>query len=275
MVDLPEALLLAEQMNKEISGKTVVNVTLKDYSHKTMFINLSPKEFEQQIKNKKILSTFAKGKWIFSRFETEKILAIAPEMGGDILFHKNETTIPEKYHLIFEFDDETFLTLKYSGFLLMRFATQEELDETRYPGKIGPTPLDSEFTFKKFAIMLDQSNRMIKSTLLDHGQVPGLSNFYLNDAFFKSRIHPKKKANTLSNEEKKDLYNSIKETLKEAIKLKGRKERKDLYGVAGKFSRMIDSKCKGKLCPNCETLIEKLSVAGSNNFICPKCQKLD
>ncbi len=275
MVDLPEALLLAEQMNKEISGKTVVNATLKEYSHKTLFINLSPEEFEQQIKNKKNLSTFAKGKWIFSRFESEKIWAIAPEMGADLLYHKDETTIPDKYHLIFEFDDDTFLTLKYSGFLLMRFATQKELDETRYPGKIGPTPLDPEFTFDKFVTMLDQSNRMIKSTLLDHGQVPGLSNFYLNDAFFKSKIHPKKKANTLKEEEKKALFNSIKNTLQEATELKGRKERKDLYGIAGEYSRIIDSKDKGEPCPNCGTLIEKLSVAGSNNFICSNCQKLE
>lgn len=275
MVDLPEALLIANQMDKEISGKSIVNVIQREFNPKTMFFNLSAEEFEHQIKNDKILSTYSKGKWIFSKFKSNKILGINPEMGADILYHRNRESIPNKYHFLFEFNDGTFLTLKYSGFLLMRFATQRELDEARYPGKIGPSPLDPEFTFEKFSNMLTQSNKMIKSTLLEYGQVPGLSNFYLNDAFFKSKIHPKRKANSLTNEEIKVLYDSIKETLQEAVKLNGRKKRKDLYGVEGKFSRIIRSKDKGKPCPSCKTLIEKLSVAGSNNFICPKCQKLD
>ena len=275
MVDLPEALLLAKQMDNEFSGKTVVNVNQRDFNPKTMFFNLSFEEFKKQIINDKILSTYAKGKWIFSKFKSNKILGINPEMGADILYHQNKESVPEKYHFLFEFDDGTFLTLKYFGFLLLRFATQKELDEARYPGKMGPTPLDPEFSFNKFSDMLTQSKRMIKSTLLDYGQVPGLSNFYLNDAFFKSKIHPKRKANDLSKEEMKTLYNSIKEILQEAVKLNGRNERKDLYGVAGKYSRIIDSKDKGEPCPNCGTSIEKLSVAGSNNFICSSCQKLD
>jgi formamidopyrimidine-DNA glycosylase len=275
MVDLPEALLIAKQMKKEISGKTVINVIQRDFNPKTLFFNLSFEEFEQQIKNDKILSTYAKGKWIFSKFKSNKILGINPEMGADILFHRKKESVPKKYHFLFEFDDGTILTLKYFGFLLLRFATQKELDEARYPGKMGPTPLDPEFTLDRFSDMLVQSKRMIKSTLLDYGQVPGLSNFYLNDALFKSKIHPKRKSNNLSEEEKKVLYNSIKEVLQEAVKLNGRNERKDLYGALGKYSRIIDSKDKGEPCPNCGTSIEKLSVAGSNNFICTSCQKLD
>jgi len=49
MVDLPEALLISKQMDKEISGKTVVNVIQKEFNPKTMFINLTLEEFERQI----------------------------------------------------------------------------------------------------------------------------------------------------------------------------------------------------------------------------------
>ena len=130
-------------------------------------------------------------------------------MGGDFLYHKNESTIPQKIHIKLDFDDGTFFTLKYSGFLLLRLAKIEELEAMRYPGKLGLTPLDSGYSLDMFSALLDGKNKIVKAALLDQGNLPGIANYYLNDAFFKARIHPKRKALTLAKEDIKTLFDSF------------------------------------------------------------------
>ena len=116
---------------------------------------------------------------------------------------------------------------------------------------------------------------MVKAILLEHQNLPGVSNFYLNEALFKSRIHPKRKANSISIDEQKLLFESIRETLQDAFDANGRIERKDLHGVKGRYERSLHSKSVGKPCPICGRLITKINVAGTNSYICEECQKLE
>ncbi|MBY9000011.1 MAG: hypothetical protein KGD64_03780 [Candidatus Heimdallarchaeota archaeon] len=274
MVELPEALMLAKQMNEIIVGKKVTKVNVENIKPKIFFLNVSIKEFKSKIEGHKISKVFCKGKWIYVKLDSKKIFSTAPEMGGDILYHTSDSDTYDNYHFKFIFEDETFLTIKYQGFIFARFGTMDELNAEKYPGNIGPTPLDKEFTLEKFSHLISESNTMIKSLLLDHQNLPGVANFYLNEAFFRSKIHPKRKALSLKDQEIKRLFDSIIETLQEALDLKGRTQRKDLHGAKGKFNRTIDSKSVGKGCPNCQTEIMKINVAGTNNYICPSCQDL-
>jgi len=109
---------------------------------------------------------------------------------------------------------------------------------------------------------------------LEGTNLPGVANYYLNEALFKSKIHPKRKANQITKGEKIELLKEIRTVLKDAISKNGRSERVDLYGNPGRYVRKIGSKDKDTPCKNCGTLIEKISVGGSNSYICPKCQPL-
>lgn len=274
MVELPEAMLIAKQISKKLSGKQIKSAHFDNYNPKTMFMNISTEEFIDSVVNAKVITSFAKAKWIFVEFDSALILATSPEMGADILYHENEDTLPKKYHLKIDFTDGSYFTLKYSGFILLKLAKANELEDMKYPGKLGKSPIDSEYTFDEFNALLDGHKKIIKAALLDDGNLPGVANYYLNDAFYKAKIHPKRKAFSLTSQERKNLFDSIRWVLEEAIRLNGRIERKDLYGVSGKYERLIGPKNKENPCLNCETLIVKMGVAGSNNYVCPHCQKL-
>lgn len=274
MVELPEAMLIANQINEELSGKQIKSVNFDNYNPKTLFMNLSSDEFIDSVVNTRIISSYAKAKWIFIEFDTKLILATAPELGADILFHKDEAALPKKYHLKLDFTDGSFFTLKYSGFLLLKLATADELENMKYPGNLGKSPIETGYAFEDFTALLDGHKKIIKSALLDEGNLPGVANYYLNDAFYKAKIHPKRKAFSLTNQERTNLFESIRWVLEEAIRLNGRIERKDLYGKSGGYERLIGPKNKDSPCLNCKTIIVKLGVAGSNNYVCPSCQKL-
>ena len=273
-MELPEALLITEQINEELSGKQIKSANFDNSSPKTLFMNISEEEIVDLLVDTKIMSSYAKAKWLFVEFNSDLILATSPEMGADILYHENETTLPKKYHLKLNFVDGSYFTLKYSGFLLLKLAKHDELEDMKYPGKLGKSPIDPEYSFDDFVALLDGHKKIIKAALLDDGNLPGVANYYLNDAFYKAKIHPKRKAFSLTSQERKNLFDSIRWVLEEAIRLNGRIERKDLYGVSGKYERLIGPKNKENPCLNCETLIVKMGVAGSNNYVCPHCQKL-
>jgi formamidopyrimidine-DNA glycosylase len=70
-----------------------------------------------------------------------------------------------------------------------------------------PSPLDSsEFTFEKFSKGLASKNVNIKSALVGKDAlVVGLSNSAFQDIIFRAKIHPKRKASSLSDREKTKL----------------------------------------------------------------------
>jgi formamidopyrimidine-DNA glycosylase len=274
MVELPESLLIANQIDNELKGKMVKNVVVNNTSPKTLFVYPSIDLLEPNLKDAKITCSFAKGKWIFIEFDNNLLVSTAPEMGAEILYHTAEESLPKKHHFLFEFTDDTYLTLKYSGFLLLRVGSMEEQEEAKYPGKIGPTPIDDEFDERAYLELLEVKS-MIKSKLLEGTNLPGVSNYYLNEALYRAKIHPKRKANTVTKEEKLALLNEIKCVLKDAISKGGRSERVDLHGNPGKYNRTIGPKEKDTPCKACGTLIEKISVGGTNSYICPQCQPLE
>ena len=44
------------------------------------------------------------------------------------------------------------------------------------------------------------------------------------------------------------------------------------YGNRGEYVRILDSKTKGKPCPECGTPIEKIQYLGGACYLCPSCQ---
>ncbi len=275
-IELPEALILARQMNKELKGKIIGRAHLKDYASllRMGFINLEPDDFEARLIKKSIDSVTAKGKWIFVKLKPDMHFLLG-EMMGKVLYHSSQNTIPDKYHLRLDFTDNTHLTVRVSFYGFILAVTDNELKKRKYPGNLGLSPIDDkEFTFQAFNDILEESStKMIKAVLLNQWKIAGIGNGYLQDILFKVKIHPKRKVIDISEKERIDLHNAIKETLNEAIQLGGRETEYDLYNNPGGYKPILDAHMKGKPCPKCGTVIEKLNVLGSSSYICPSCQK--
>lgn len=277
MLELPEILNLAKQMDQELRGKVIASAHLSDDCASLLkmgFISPPPRELEANLTNKTIDSVVGKGKWLYIRFESRKYLLLG-EIGGKILHHQAEDLPPKKYHLKLDFADGSFLTVQISFYGFMKAVKEEELEAHRYPGKLGLSPVDDkEFTFQTFNDILDEeSKKIVKYVLLDQRKIAGIGNGYLQDILFKAKIHPKRKASDISENERIHLYRSIRETLKEAIRLGGSESSYDLHGSPGGYKRVLGEHMKGKPCPRCGTTIEKLNVLGSSSYICPSCQR--
>jgi formamidopyrimidine-DNA glycosylase len=86
MFELPECVILANQMNETILGKTIKSGSLGNSSHKFVWYNRSPDEFAELTKGKKIGEAQVKGRWIFIPVDPGYILVLG-ECGGKLLYH--------------------------------------------------------------------------------------------------------------------------------------------------------------------------------------------
>ncbi|MHA2281809.1 MAG: DNA-formamidopyrimidine glycosylase family protein [Promethearchaeota archaeon] len=277
-IELPEALILTEQMNKEIVGKQIKSYDLHDYERlqKIGFLNKNIKEFDLLL-DRKIKFVTSRGNLIRVELDNNNNLLIGPEYGGKVLYHKDDKNLPEKIHLKITFTDNTKLTVRLTGMGVIKTIKNNDLKHSYlYKRDFSDvlSPLDDNFTLNNFSELLSTMKRSIKSILVGKDAVlVGLSNSAFQDIIYRAKLFPKIKGSDLNEEEKKVLFKSIKTLVNERIRLGGKYQFVDLYGKKGQYMPAMGPNMKGKTCYDCGTGIEKFSVGGGQVYYCPHCQE--
>ena len=270
MPELPEIANLAQQMMEQLKGKGIAQLHLTQ----PRCLNMSVKKF-RRIVGKTVKETNARGKWLFTDLDPDDNLLLNLGMGGDLLYHEDNTTLPKKYQLRLTFDDQTELTATFSWFGYIHLASDKELPKHKMTNKLGISPLDREFTAEKLASLLSGRRGAIKSFLLNQKNVAGIGNVYVQDILFKARLHPLRMIPTLTEPEIEALHQSTQEVLNLSIRLGGLKYERDLHGCYGKYGPeyYLVAYKTGEPCPVCKTAILKIRTGSTASYICPKCQK--
>jgi formamidopyrimidine-DNA glycosylase len=277
-VELPEAKILADQMNNELRGKRVKSFLVKD-CERLQRIGMMEKDLTSfnQLVDGTIEEVISRGNVIRIKFDNGANLILGPEYGGEIFYHTDSTNVP-RFHLRLDFSDGTLLTVRLTSMGVIQLLGNDELESSYvYKRDFDSTKLsatDEEFTFERFSKRMAEHNKMLKSVLVGKDAVlVGVSNSTFQDILYRAKIHPKRKASELNAEEKRSLYDAIRLVFKERLRLDGKDQFHDLYGKQGSYSPAMGPNMKQQTCPKCGTTIEKLSMGGGHVYLCPSCQK--
>jgi len=270
MPELPEIYNLARQMNEELKGKTIAKVEILQEK----CLNMPGKEFEAIITGKQIVTIRSKGKWIFAALGKDMTLLLNLGMGGDVLYHKQAADVSSKYQLLFNFTDDSSLSIKFWWFGYVHAMYNKCLNTHKMTSTLGTSPLDPEFTQEYFKAVVKNKRSSVKSLIIDQKIIAGIGNVYAQDILFKARIHPNKKISLLTDTEIESLFNAINENLRSAAAKGGLKFEKDLYGNGGGIEKFLVGYKEYQPCPDCGTIIEKIKTGSTASYICPECQKL-
>ncbi|MDQ1279169.1 MAG: formamidopyrimidine-DNA glycosylase [Thermoproteota archaeon] len=177
-----------------------------------------------------------------------------------------------------DFNDDSSLTVALTGMGVIQALKDDELEGSyvykRDFSKVASPVNEAEFTFESFSKQLAEKKVNIKSMLVGkNALVVGLSNNAFQDIIFRTKIHPKRKASDLSEDERRSLYDMIKLVISERIQLGGKDQFTDIYGRQGQYTPAMGSNMSEKTCLVCGTRIEKLNLGGGQVYLCPKCQK--
>jgi formamidopyrimidine-DNA glycosylase len=271
MPELPEIFILASQMDAELKGKKIVDIEVRQEK----CLNVPTKEFSRLLKRKTIGDIKPRGKWVITSLEPGAYFLLSLDMGGDVRYHKPGEAAQDKYHLKLDFDDDSSLSVSFWWFGYAHAATTAGLKEHKMTATLGPSPLDEAvFTPELFSSLIKGIRKTIKSLLTDQKIIAGIGNVYAQDTLFGARLHPDRKASSLSDADIDALYGAIQDTLKSAIALGGTPKR-DLCGHPGLLGqdKFLVGYREGLPFPECGTLIGKIKTGSTSSYVCPRCQR--
>jgi len=142
-------------------------------------------------------------------------------------------------------------------------------------GKLGPEPLDWDFTAEGLGARLRGRRTAMKALLLDQTVVAGVGNIYADESLFLAGVHPLRPADRLSDEETTRLHSAIRQVLSEAIGNRGTmlRDYRPPYGAEGGHQEHLRVyQQTGKPCPRCGAAIERIRVTQRSTHFCPRCQ---
>jgi len=275
MIEFPEVVTLARQMNETLAGRRITSVSIAEDRPKFMFLNENLGGYEARLPGRSITEATARGKWIFSPLDNGMILLLG-EMFGRILYVPPNGDLPKKTHAIVTFDDGGRLAVTIQAWGGFHVLTPEELSDHPHVGRQGPSPTDEAFTPGRFGEILEErdawNRKPIKAFLVHEGNVAGIGNGYLQDILFRARLSPKRRVPDIDSRERARLHRAIVDAMTEAIEQGGRDTEKDLFGNPGRYVPILDRRAKNQPCPSCGTPIEKIQYLGGSCYLCPTCQ---
>ncbi len=138
----------------------------------------------------------------------------------------------------------------------------------------GFEPLEVELD--RFTVLFHGRNTPIKSALLNQKLLRGVGNIYADESLFRAGIRPRRRAASITHEQLRRLFLSVRAVLQEAIALGGSSisDYVDADGGEGsfQFQHRVYGR-EGEPCLVCKTPLKRVVIAGRSSHYCRKCQK--
>ena len=150
-------------------------------------------------------------------------------------------------------------------------------DISRIVGHLGIEPLSKQFTAKKLNKMLEKRTGRLKPLLLNQNFIAGIGNYLADEILFRAAIHPLRKADTLTKEEKKILHRSIRHIIRKSIDYGGTTflTFRGPEGKKGEFWKKLQVFRKtGEPCPHCNRPITRIIVGQRSTHLCENKQNM-
>jgi formamidopyrimidine-DNA glycosylase len=274
--ELPEVETVRKTLESLVIGKEISKVSI--YWPKMVKHPVEVEQFTDALRGQHILEIGRRGKFLI--FYTENFAMISHlRMEGKYGVYSSELPVEKHTHAIFSFTDGSEMRYKdvrkFGTFHL--YLKGSEFKEPPLIG-LGPEPFSEDFTLEGLKEKLAKTSRKIKPALLDQKVLVGLGNIYVDEALFRSNIHPERIASSLTEKEIEILHKEIINTLSEAVEKGGSTIRSYMnsQGQIGMFQlELYVYGRQNEPCKKCGTVLEKTVVGGRGTHFCPKCQKLD
>lgn len=273
MPELPEVETIRRDLEKALIGEKITALTYKVPN----MLKPSPEVVLKGSVGKEIQSFSRIAKLLLVNLKEGGTLGIHLKLSGR-LFIRKETDPEDKYNYVtFHFDNGKelrFTEMRKFGFV--RYIRDlGEVDDLLK--EYGPEPLSKGFTEIFLATLLKKTTRAIKVVIMDQKKIAGVGNIYADEALWYSKVHPERKANSLTSEEVTELFKNINLVIKQGIEDRGTSVDTylDAFGVKGTHDKRLKVFRKDKQpCPRCGTIVKKMRVGGRGTHFCPNCQKL-
>jgi formamidopyrimidine-DNA glycosylase len=276
MPELPEVETVRRIVAPLVIGQTMTNVELRDFPA----VLEAPDGMDPRttLIGARITDVHRRGKYLLFALESGLWLVIHLRMTGRLRIVPTGAAPVRFEHLAIGLENGH--DMRYGDqrkFGRVRIALTE--DVAALDARLGPEPFDSRLTGRRLHEAMRRRTGKIKAVLLDQHFLAGMGNIYVDEALFRTKIHPEHTARDLSVDDATRLLAAIRHVLKRAIANQGTtfSSFENPYGESGSNATFLCVYGKGRSeepCPRCGTSLSRLVVGGRGTTICPRCQRL-
>lgn len=277
MPELPEVETMCRGVRPTIGG-VIKRVIDPRCTYRPIKCQPSLEEIDQKLRGQRIEAISRLGKRVV--IETQEwALVLQPKMTGLVAIDE----VPDLEHVRLELRlkgaaVDRLLFWDRRGLGTVQLLPLEKLEELIVDGRLGPDALS--IAREDFIKRLIATRRPIKVALLDQKLVAGVGNLYASEMLHAARIAPQLAAEDVPAKRLRELYNSMRRILEEAILHEGSTLSDGTYRNALNQSGGYQNQHRvydraGELCPTCKRAkIVRIVQAQRSTFYCPNCQKL-
>lgn len=288
MPELPEVETVRRGLSKLIIGRVI---KLANSNNPKSFPN-APADVRQFLIGSSVIGVRRRAKVLMIDLSSLYTLVIHLRMTGQLVYvgetrfgagHPTDSLInslPDRStHVTIEFQDGTHLYFNdQRKFGWMRLLPTAEVPNMDFMKKVGPEPLEDNFTPEKFIARFKRRSRTsIKAALLDQTVIAGIGNIYADESLWGAKIHPRTMVGNVSESDLAEIYVQVRLVMNLSIE-KGGSTNRNYVNAEGKKGSYMDFanvfRREGLPCTRCGTEIIKLRVAGRGTHICPVCQQV-
>ncbi len=273
MPELPEVETIKEDLRGLVVGSHVETV---EVLNPALVEGLSVEEFVRRLRGARVTGARRRAKHLVVELEGGDSLVLQLKIGGQLLLVPPVPEPETALLLVLGLDGDRRLFLRdETGFTRARLLDTGELEERL--ASLGPEPLGEGFGAGYLQKVLGGRRVQVKPALLDQKVVSGIGNIYADEILYDARVHPRRKANTLSGEECGAVHRAIGENLRAGIEHRGTTFDlyRDVLGRKGSHQDHLRVFLRaGKPCPSgCGGRVVREKVGGRSTFYCPSCQR--
>ncbi|MDQ4127611.1 MAG: DNA-formamidopyrimidine glycosylase [Actinomycetota bacterium] len=273
MPELPEVETIKEDLRELVAGSIIEGVEVLDPSlveQPTLV-----EEFVRRLGGVRTTGARRRAKHLIVELDSGDALVFQLKIGGQLLLVPPVEEPRTATMLVLHLDGRRRLFLRdQTGFTKARLLRPAELEARLF--SLGPEPFGEDFTPAYLRDKLGSRRAQIKPLILDQKVISGVGNIYADEILYDARLHPRRKANTITDPEWVALHAAIRENLAAGVEHRGTTVRlyRDVLDRPGEhqnFLRVFEK--HGQPCPGCEGEVIREKVSGRPSHFCPGCQK--
>jgi formamidopyrimidine-DNA glycosylase len=269
--ELPEVETVARDLRGLLVGRTITHVTVR-WDRTIAFPSVG--ELKGGIAGRQVVAVGRRGKYVVIDLDRGHLL-IHLKMSGQLCVAPGDEPLDRHTHTVFDLDDGRQLRFRD----VRKFGRVYLVDDAgRVTGGLGPEPLARGFRLEDLRRALARRSGRLKSLLLNQSFLAGIGNIYADEVLFAAKLHPLRRADSLTEEEQVRLYRAIRRVLKRAVEGRGTTLDDggyvDAAGQAGTYREQLAvHERQGEPCVVCSTPIERIRIGGRSTYFCPNCQR--
>jgi formamidopyrimidine-DNA glycosylase len=274
MPELPEVQMVVNELQERLTGRRFAPGATFLWERTAGFPAAA--EFAERLAGREVTGVRRRAKYILVDLDSGEQLVIHLRMTGNL--HFADPSEPPHPHLRARLPLSDGQELRFADtrkFGRLYLGTPLELEAVIPLHRLGPEPLDDDFTVELLRSRLSRRHGAIKAALMDQALLAGLGNIYADEALFRARIDPRRPADTLSDSEVAALHAGILASLHQALGSGGTSFRDYLstYGRKGDNEENLQVfRRNGEACIRCGNPLQRIVVGGRGTHYCAVCQ---